>query len=282
METTYCYVSVADDRIRLRIRRCESDRGETLAEDELAYPPDAGALATVLRSHGCTMAVMVENNRLQRVKDVLKTLDDIEVAEFLVRMPDGSAPGWDEASEETVDDMVRDGWKPPPYTDPAEEILRFLTAEFGKARELAERAVAQMPAVDLSWRPDERGNSVSMLMRHLGGNLRSRFTDFLTTDGEKPDRDRDSEFRNDVTDQAAVMAKWRTGWECLERTLSDLKPHDLHKRREITIRGEPHTVLQALLRAVTHTNYHVGQIVDLARTRTAEWQTLSMPRPPGE
>ena len=164
--------------------------------------------------------------------------------------------------------------------DTGTEFLRFVTAEFAKAREYAERAVAQMPPGDLAWRPDERGNSVSMLMRHLGGNLRSRFTDFLTTDGEKPDRDRDSEFCNDVDDQDAILAKWRAGWACLDRSLAELAPEDLHLT--ITIRGEPHTVLQALLRAVTHANYHVGQIVDLARTRTAEWQTLSMPRPPGE
>ena len=164
--------------------------------------------------------------------------------------------------------------------DTGTEFLRFASAEFAKAREYAERALAQMPAADVAWRPDERGNSVSMLMRHLGGNLRSRFTDFLTTDGEKPDRDRDSEFRNDVDDKDAVLAKWSAGWACLDHALARLDPADLH--RTITIRGEPHTVLQALLRAVTHTNYHVGQIVDLARTRTADWQTLSMPRPPGE
>lgn len=163
--------------------------------------------------------------------------------------------------------------------DTATDFIRFVTAEFAKAREQAERALAQMPAQDLAWRPDERGNSVSMLMRHLGGNLRSRFTDLLTTDGEKPDRDRDSEFRNDVADKDAVLAKWRAGWECLDRALAELEPADL--QRTITIRGEPHTVLQALLRAVTHTSYHVGQIVDLARTRAANWQTLSMPRPPG-
>ena len=164
--------------------------------------------------------------------------------------------------------------------DTGTEFIRFVTAEFAKAREFAERAVEQMPAGDLAWRPDERGNSVSMLMRHLGGNLRSRFTDLLTTDGEKPDRDRDSEFRNDVTDREAMLAKWRAGWECLDRALAELEPADLN--RTIAIRGEPHTVLQALLRAVTHTSYHVGQIVDLARTRAADWQTLSIPRPPSE
>ena len=77
-----------------------------------------------------------------------------------------------------------------------------------------------------------------------------------------------------------MLAKWRAGWDCLDRALAELVPADL--QRTITIRGEPHTVLQALLRAVTHTSYHVGQIVDLTRTRAADWRTLSIPRPPGE
>ena len=158
------------------------------------------------------------------------------------------------------------------------EFLRFVTEEFAKTREYAERAVAQMPAEDLPWRPNDHGNSVSMLMRHLGGNLHSRFTDLLTTDGEKADRDRDSEFRNDVTNKKEIFAKWRAGWECLNRALEELNPADLHCT--ISIRGEPNTVLQALLRATNHTSYHVGQIVDLARTRAAEWQTLSIRRPP--
>ena len=133
-----------------------------------------------------------------------------------------------------------------------------------------------MPAADLAWLPDERGNSVAMLMKHVGGNLHSRFTDFLTSDGEKPDRDRDSEFRNDVVDKKAVMAKWRAGWERLEASLASLTPADLN--RVVTIRGEPHTVLQALLRAVNHASYHSGQIVDLARRRAPVWTTLSRPR----
>ena len=156
------------------------------------------------------------------------------------------------------------------------DLLRFLGDEFAQARRLAERAVAQMPAADLGWLPDERSNSVAMLMKHVGGNLRSRFTDFLTTDGEKPDRDRDSEFRNDVADKDAVFAKWRSGWECLESSLASLAPGDLN--REVTIRGEPHTVLQALLRAVNHASYHSGQIVELARMRSPQWTTLSRPR----
>ena len=161
-------------------------------------------------------------------------------------------------------------------TRTASDFLRYLGAEFSHARRLVERAVAQMPAADLGWLPDERSNSVAMLMKHVGGNLRSRFTDFLTTDGEKPDRDRDSEFRNDVADKEAVFAKWQAGWECLEASLAGLTPGDLN--REVTIRGEPHTVLQALLRAVNHVSYHCGQIVELARMRAPRWTTLSRPR----
>ena len=106
------------------------------------------------------------------------------------------------------------------------DALRCLASEFAQARQLAERAVEQMPAADLGWLPDERSNSVAMLMKHVGGNLRSRFTDFLTTDGEKPDRDRDAEFRNDVVDKEAVLAAWRAGWECLEA-----RPRQPHPRR---------------------------------------------------
>ena len=158
----------------------------------------------------------------------------------------------------------------------ATDALRFIGDEFTRARQLAERAVAQMPAADLAWLPDERSNSVAMLMRHVGGSLRSRFIDLLTTDGEKPDRDRDSEFRNDVVERDAVFAKWHAGWACLEASLASLGAADLS--RQITIRGEPHTVLQALLRAVNHASYHAGQIVELARMRTPEWTSLSIPR----
>lgn len=161
-------------------------------------------------------------------------------------------------------------------TRTASDFLRYLGDECSQTRSLVERAVAQMPAADLGWLPDARSNSVAMLMKHVGGNLRSRFTDFLTTDGEKPDRDRDAEFRNDVVDRDAVFAKWQAGWECLESSLAGLTPADLN--REVTIRGEPHTVLQALLRAINHASYHSGQIVELARMRSPDWTTLSRPR----
>ena len=158
----------------------------------------------------------------------------------------------------------------------AADALRFIADEFALNRRLAERAVAQMPPEEMSWLPDQHSNSVAMLMKHVGGNLRSRFTDFLTADGEKPTRDRDAEFRNDVVDHDAVLARWSAGWQCVEDTLAALTPADLN--REITIRGEPHTVLQALLRALAHAAYHCGQIVDLARRRSPRWTALTLPR----
>ena len=158
----------------------------------------------------------------------------------------------------------------------AADALRFIAAEFTLNRRLAERAVAQMPPGDLGWLPDNESNSVAMLMKHVGGNLLSRFTDLLTTDGEKPTRDRDAEFRNDVVAHDAVLARWNAGWDCVEQALAALSPADLN--REITIRGEPHTVLQALLRAVCHAAYHCGQIVELARMRSSGWTALTRPR----
>ena len=125
----------------------------------------------------------------------------------------------------------------------AADALRFIADEFTLNRRLAERAVAQMPRADLGWLPDQNSNSVAMLMKHIGGNLHSRFTDFLTSDGEKPTRDRDAEFRNDVVEHDAVLALWNAGWDCVAQTLAALGPADLS--REITIRGEPHTVLHA-------------------------------------
>ena len=158
----------------------------------------------------------------------------------------------------------------------AADALRFIADEFTLNRRLAERAVAQMPRADLGWLPDQNSNSVAMLMKHVGGNLHSRFTDFLTSDGEKPTRDRDAEFRNDIVQHDAVLALWNAGWDCVAQTLAALGPADLN--REIAIRGEPHTVLQALLRALGHAAYHCGQIVELARMRSPRWTALTRPR----
>ena len=125
---------------------------------------------------------------------------------------------------------------------------------------------------------DPESNSIAILVKHIAGNMRSRFTDFLTTDGEKPDRKRDREFEvNSETTRADVMHWWDEGWNIVFNTLDGLKPEDV--TRTVTIRGETHTVLQALNRAMAHYAQHVGQIVFLSKhLRSSDWKTLSVPR----
>ena len=162
-----------------------------------------------------------------------------------------------------------------------DQIGQFLISdvrrEFANQRKLAERAIAQLDAGDLFQTLDDDANSVAVLMKHVGGNLRSRWTDFLTTDGEKPDRNRDSEFVSESDTAESVAAVWANGWAVLDATLAALQPESLTK--EVRIRGEVVPVIQALNRSLAHTAQHVGQIILLARhQRGAEWQTLSIPR----
>ena len=160
--------------------------------------------------------------------------------------------------------------------------LMNVTAEFRRLKKLCEDAIAQVADAELYVTLDPESNSIAVVMKHMAGNLRSRFTDFLTTDGEKPDRNRDEEF--EMTGQPArdaVLAHWERGWTTLFDTLNALAPSDL--LRDVYIRGERHSVLQALNRAVTHQAYHAGQIVFLAKHfRSAAWKTLSMPKRPAQ
>lgn len=144
-------------------------------------------------------------------------------------------------------------------------------------RRNAERAAAQVDDRGFFAAPDAETNSIAVNMKHVGGNLRSRFTDFLTSDGEKPDRDRDGEFIVDGETRAEVEAAWARGWEILEGTLASLAADDL--LRTIQVRGESMTALSALNRALAHLAGHVGQITLLAKHYAGpEWQTLSIPR----
>jgi len=155
--------------------------------------------------------------------------------------------------------------------------LKDLPDQLRKLKALADRAVAQVRDEDLFVVLDPESNSLAFLLQHMGGNLRSRFTDFLTSDGEKPDRDRDSEFETKETTRAGLLAVWEEGFRHLFAALDSLTEDDLTKT--VAIRAEPHTVVRALDRALTHTAYHVGQIVFLAKHLAAErWQTLSVPR----
>jgi hypothetical protein len=156
--------------------------------------------------------------------------------------------------------------------------LDDLIQQFGKLKELADKAIARVSDDELFREIDPASNSIAIIMQHLGGNLRSRWRDFLTTDGEKPDRNRDDEF--EVTSgatRAQVQERWELGWGILAKELRALQPADLG--RDVFIRGERHSVVQAANRSLQHTAYHVGQIVFLARHfRSEDWESLSIPR----
>jgi hypothetical protein len=142
----------------------------------------------------------------------------------------------------------------------------------------ADRAMAQVDDGQFFALLDAGANSIALIVKHLAGNMRSRWTDFLTTDGEKPDRDRDGEFERDAADtREAILARWEDGWKLAFTTLQSLQPSDLEK--SVTIRGEPHMVVQAVNRQVSHYSAHVGQIVLLAKHFSGpRWQTLSIPK----
>lgn len=150
--------------------------------------------------------------------------------------------------------------------------------ELRRIKILAERAIEQVDEAHLLRALDRESNSIAALIRHMGGNMRSRWTDFLTTDGEKPWRNRDAEFEVPRgTGRAQLLEDWESGWSCLFAALEALQAEDLG--RTVTIRGEPHTVLQAIHRQLVHYAYHTGQIVLLARHHAGgRWTTLSIPR----
>ncbi|MBY0504413.1 MAG: DUF1572 domain-containing protein [Bryobacteraceae bacterium] len=158
-----------------------------------------------------------------------------------------------------------------------EVYLREVRKRMAKERVQAEKALAQVRDSELAWQPDAEANSLAVLLQHVGGNLTSRWTDFLTSDGEKPDRDRDGEFEASARSRAELMAIWERGFACLDQSLAELTEADL--LRTVYIRAEPHSVIEAIERTVTHTAQHIGQMIYLAKCiRGGEWQTITMPR----
>ncbi len=156
-------------------------------------------------------------------------------------------------------------------------MIESFQTELSRYRAIGEKALAQVPDDALARAPVPDANSVASLVRHLSGNLKSRFTDFLTTDGEKPWRERDREFEEWQPTRGELEAAWNEGWGVLEGTLAGLSDSQL--RRQVTIRGQNLTVHDALCRALAHVAYHVGQIVLLARTHAAgEWEWISIPK----
>ena len=150
-------------------------------------------------------------------------------------------------------------------------------ALFRYYKKLAERAMEQIRDEQLFVSLDEEANSIAIVVKHMAGNMRSRWTDFLTTDGEKPDRDRDSEFVDPPATREALLNVWEDGWTRVFRALEPLSDADLG--RTVTIRGEAHSVMQAVNRQMAHYAHHVGQIVLLAKHFAQDrWQSLSVPR----
>jgi hypothetical protein len=161
----------------------------------------------------------------------------------------------------------------------AEHYLAAAEKRFRYLKELGEKAFAQVSdEAHFHAVLDRESNSLAVLIQHLRGNMLSRWTDFLTTDGEKPSRKRDTEFdREKKQSSNELLDAWNEGWDCLFKTLATLQPSDL--QRNIAIRGEDHSVLEAIQRQLTHCAYHVGQIVFLAKHLEAEsWESLSIPR----
>lgn len=156
-------------------------------------------------------------------------------------------------------------------------LLSDVLREFTNQRQLAERAMQQIDDEQFFRTLGDEENSVAIIVKHVGGNLRSRWTDFLSTDGEKPDRDRDSEFETQAESRQRIMDAWEQGFGALENTLRALTPADL--LATVEIRGEELSVVRALNRSIAHTAQHVGQIIMLAKhVRGREWETISIPR----
>ena len=157
-------------------------------------------------------------------------------------------------------------------------FLRETRTRFQGLKKLADGAIVQVPDADRFHTLHPEGNSIAVLMKHMAGNMRSRWVNFLTTDGEKPDRHRDTEFELDAHDTAAALQeRWEAAWQILFDALDPLTEADL--MRTIFIRGQAHTVISAIQRQFSHYAYHIGQIVQLARyLRGDDWQTLSVPR----
>jgi Protein of unknown function (DUF1572) len=158
-----------------------------------------------------------------------------------------------------------------------DSYIKDSTAVFRYYKKLAETAIAQCPDAGLIAELDGQSNSIATIVKHLHGNMISRWTDFLTTDGEKPTRNRDGEFAEPPNTRAEILELWDAGWKCFLGALQGLSDQDI--TRTITIRGEAHSVMQAINRQIAHYSYHVGQIAFLARHYAGtDWKSLTIPK----
>lgn len=155
------------------------------------------------------------------------------------------------------------------------EYLKIVKERFESVKDLGDKTISQLSEEDIHWRFKESSNSIAIIVKHLSGNMISRWSDFLTTDGEKSYRNRDQEFEEDISSSQEMITIWEKGWITLLDTMNGLENQDLLKN--ITIRGENHTVLEAIERQMAHYAYHVGQIVYIGKQLKDEnWETLSI------
>lgn len=158
-----------------------------------------------------------------------------------------------------------------------QSYLTSAKRQFLYYKSLGEKAIDQLESEQLFATPNEDSNSIAIIVKHLWGNMLSRWTDFLTTDGEKPSRNRDGEFIDDLQTKEAVIQKWNEGWDCLFKTLDSLTEEDLSKI--IYIRNEGHTAMEAINRQLAHYPYHIGQMVYIAKMlKKTSWDSLSIPK----
>ena len=155
--------------------------------------------------------------------------------------------------------------------------LESVKKQFEYYKMLAEKIFEQIPAEKLFWQQNKESNSIAIIVKHLSGNMLSRWTEFLTTDGEKEWRNRDEEFIGDIKTKAELLTKWNEGWDCLFNAINQLTDNDLEK--EIYIRNMGHTVSEAINRQLAHYPYHIGQIVFIGKMiMNEEWKSLSVPK----
>ena len=157
------------------------------------------------------------------------------------------------------------------------EYLKVVQERFTSVKSLGEKTISQLSEDDIHWRFNEASNNVAVIVKHVSGNMLSRWTDFLTTDGEKANRNREQEFEDDILSKQELMTFWEKGWNALFDALNELSDQDLLK--DIYIRGERHTVIDAIERQMAHYAYHIGQIVFIGKQLKGDaWESLSIPK----
>ncbi|WP_050801664.1 DUF1572 family protein [Ornithinibacillus scapharcae] len=158
-----------------------------------------------------------------------------------------------------------------------EEYLTIIKHQFKHLKERAEKGIAQLTEEEIHWKPSEESNNIAIIIKHLSGNMHSRWVDFLSTDGEKDYRDRDAEFVDDGHSMERLMQIWEQGWKLLFGTIENLQSSDLHKT--VTLRQEPISVIQAIQTEISHISYHVGQILFIGKQiKDKDWTILSIPK----